>query len=192
MWRVLGLCSDPAVTDVASFTTELSEPLLHLGEVDVGSTLDPKERTQVKPRCASQRLVRFVPPGGAVPQRGRPARTVASARRLARPCGCRHGPPPARADAAQRPKPAAKRGSAAQVIRTTRLAYMLPEGHAGCSAKLGRARRPSALSRAELRTPTACAGRGYLSGPSASGGALGASHHALHADPAQGMASRSW
>src|SRR5882724_5768570 len=165
MWRVLGLCSDPAVTDVASFTTELSEPLLHLGEVDVGSTLDPKERTQVKPRCASQRLVRFVPPGGAVPQRGRPARTVASARRLARPCGCRHGPPPARADAAQRPKPA---------------------------AKIGRARRPSALSRAELRTPTACAGRGYRSGPSASGGALGASHHALHADPAQGMASRSW
>src|SRR6266481_8993995 len=56
MWRVLGLCSDPAVTDVASFTTELSEPLLHLGEVGVGSILDPKERTQVKPRCASQRL----------------------------------------------------------------------------------------------------------------------------------------
>src|SRR5882724_9575655 len=164
MWRVLGLCSDPAVTDVASFTTELSEPLLHLGEVDVGSTLDPKERTQVKPRCASQRLVRFVPPGGAVPQRGRPARTVASARRLARPCGCRHGPPPARADAAQRPKLAAKRGrcgAGRSGCRTRcRRACMLPEGHAGCSAKLGRARRPSALSRAELRTPTTCAGRG--------------------------------
>src|SRR5882724_12839668 len=69
MWRVLGLCSDPAVTDVASFTTELSEPLLHLGEVGVGSILDPKERTQVKPRCASQRLVRFVPPGGSVASR---------------------------------------------------------------------------------------------------------------------------
>ena len=62
MCRVLGLCSDPAVTDVASFTTEVSEPLLHLGEVGVSSILDPKERTQVKPRCASQRLLPFVPP----------------------------------------------------------------------------------------------------------------------------------
>jgi len=62
MCRVLGLCSDPAVTDVVSFTTELSEPLLHLGEVGVSSILDPMERTQVKPRCASQRLLPFVPP----------------------------------------------------------------------------------------------------------------------------------
>lgn len=50
------------MTDVASFTTELSEPLLHLGEVGVSSILDPKERTQVKPRRASQRLLPFVPP----------------------------------------------------------------------------------------------------------------------------------
>jgi hypothetical protein len=50
------------VTDVASFTTEFSESLLHLGEVGVSSVLDPKERTQVKPRCASQRLLPFVPP----------------------------------------------------------------------------------------------------------------------------------
>src|SRR5882672_12504679 len=62
MCRVPGLCSEPAVTDVASFTTELSEPLLHLGEVGVSSILDPKERTQVKPRRASQRLLPFVPP----------------------------------------------------------------------------------------------------------------------------------